>query len=150
MIYLSILILTFSGVCKALMDLSSEGNLPWKNIYFHKTKSWTNKWKTNTGNDNTPKKPIKAIKGDNWWYLGILKPNYKENFPFSSTILVFTTDFWHLIQWCYLKLVVIGIVMYDIQYPTYTIIRIPVIDIIILSTIMLVPFQLTYSYFKKK
>lgn len=46
-------------------------------------------------------KPLKVVKDrfTCWWYFGLIKPKYKERFPFSTTILVFMTDSWHFYKW---------------------------------------------------
>ena len=78
---ISVIILSFiSGICKAIVDLSEEGNLKFKNEkYWIKAKSWVRKWKRDK-NDN----PI------------LVEGNKVEKFKFSSTILVMITDAWHL------------------------------------------------------
>jgi hypothetical protein len=48
--------------------------------------SWKNKYKTPL----TPFKPK--------WYYPFLAPKLEERFPFSSTMLVFLTDAWHLLK----------------------------------------------------
>ena len=133
----AIILLVLGGITKAFMDLSSEGNLPFKGYYWSKSDSWKSKWKT------THTRLVTATKGDNWWYLGIIKPRYKERFPFSSTILVFVTDFWHLSQFFFLKFILLGAFLFE---PITDII---VIDFIIVYVSMTVPFELTYSFIKK-
>jgi len=87
-------LLFLAGVADALRDLSAEGSnfLPTR---FHKSKSWVNKWKRVPSEyfgvpaflvPNT--KPL-------WYYLWLYNPEYKEAFPYSSTFLIFGTDFWH-------------------------------------------------------
>lgn len=134
---LSIILLVLAGITKAFMDLSSESNLPFKGSYFSKGISWKNKWKLKDS------KLILAIKGDNWWYLGIIKPKYKEKFPFSSTILVSLTDFWHLSQSLFLKFLVLGVYLFQ---PIYN----PQVDFIIVFCSILIPFELAHSSFKNK
>lgn len=58
--------------------------------YWWGNNSWKNKWALDfQGN------PIK-INAQHWYYFGWYKTDYVEKFPFSSSILVFTTDGWHL------------------------------------------------------
>lgn len=89
-----ITLLFFAGLFDALRDLSAEAHssLPRK---WHKGYSWVNKWKRVPSEyfgvpaflvPNT--KPL-------WYYLWLYNPQYKEAFPYSSTLLVFLTDFWH-------------------------------------------------------
>lgn len=74
-----------SGIFNGRMDHIKEFQLD-KN-------SWTNKWKLNSVGQT-----YKYV--DRWYYFGLHKPEYVEAFPYSSTILVFTTDSWHLNKWC--------------------------------------------------
>jgi hypothetical protein len=71
LIILSIVFAILSGISKAIMDLSEEGKLKGNPIFWHKSKSWQNKWKN----------------GDKM--LG-------EKFWLSSTFFVAQTDAWHL------------------------------------------------------
>jgi len=41
--------------------------------------------------------------GREWWYLKLYKPEFPEKFPFSTTLLVFLTDRWHLSQFIMLR-----------------------------------------------
>ena len=133
-----------SGMCKSLMDLSSEGNLNTKDEYYIKSKSWKHKWKLDSTNE-----PIVATKTDNKCYLGIKRPQYVERFPFSSTILVSFTDFWHLIQHLFLSTLVIGGILYEpLEIDNY-ILMIFVNYVIVLSS-LLIPFELLYAFLKKR
>ncbi|NDC95280.1 hypothetical protein EB077_08245, partial [bacterium] len=38
-----------------------------------------------------------------WWYFGLYEPKFPEKFPFSSTLLVFITDKWHMSQFIMLR-----------------------------------------------
>jgi hypothetical protein len=134
----AIFILILSGLSKSFLDLSSEGNLPFKGDYFNKQKSWKFKWKIKDG------ELIPATKGDNWWYFGIIKPRYKEKFIFSSTLLVYTTDFWHLAQFVFLKTLIIGVYYYQ------PITNYQIIDLVVVFTCVLVPFELLYTFLKHK
>jgi hypothetical protein len=138
MLFVSLLLLALGGISKSFMDLSSENNMPLKGYYWNKSESWKSKWKTHNGH-----MPVLAEKGDNWWYLRIINPRYKEKFPFSSTALVFATDFWHLSQGFFLKFVILGVYLFP---PVVN----PYIDIILVYVSMLIPFELTYSFFKNK
>lgn len=63
---------------------------------------WKSKWKlTDEGNLilNTSKK---------WYHFG-LNPKYIEAFPYSSTLLVFLTDVWHMSQFLMLRCFYIAI-----------------------------------------
>lgn len=70
-IILTIVFSIVSGFSKAICDLSEEGKLKGDSSYWHKNKSWKNKWK------NGDKKQ-------------------GEKFLGSSTIFVLFTDAWHL------------------------------------------------------
>jgi hypothetical protein len=71
LIILSIMFAILSGISKAIMDLSEEGKIKGNPIFWHKNKSWQNKWKN----------------GDKM--LG-------EKFWLSSIFFVAQTDAWHL------------------------------------------------------
>lgn len=141
---LTFFFIVLGGITKALMDLSSEGNLGWKPFwFFHKADSWKAKWKLQNGI-----MPIKAEKGDNWWYLGIIKPRYKERFPFSSTAFVFTTDFWHLSQGFFLKFILLGVYIYKPMFGELWYQK--TLEFWMLYAIMLIPFELTYTWLKNR
>jgi hypothetical protein len=79
-----ILLLIIAGLAKAWSDALSDEEI--------KENDWHNKYDfTKPGEFN------------HWWYFGLYKPKYPEKFPFSSTILVFITDRWHLSQFIMLR-----------------------------------------------
>ncbi len=84
-----------SAIAKAFMDISSKDGFD--NHFWNKTESWHNKYHM----------PLE--KKSHWYYFGIIKPIYKESFPFSSTALVFLTDGWHLLQFISLNTIIIAI-----------------------------------------
>tara|TARA_R110000737_G_scaffold349541_1_gene385988 strand:+ start:303 stop:728 length:426 start_codon:yes stop_codon:yes gene_type:complete len=135
---IAIILLALGGISKAFMDLCSVGMLPWKGYYWSKSESWRSKWETHNH------MPVLSIKGDNWWYLGIIKLQYKEKYPFSSTILVFATDFWHLSQFFFLKFIIVG------AYLAEPITGYQIVDLSILYVSMLIPFELTHNFIKNK
>ena len=71
LIILSIVFAVLSGICKAVMDLSEESKIKGNPLFWHKNKSWQNKWKNG---DKT--------QGEKFWL--------------SSTFFVAQTDAWHL------------------------------------------------------
>lgn len=71
LIILSVVFSILSGICKAVMDLSEESKIKGNPLFWHKNKSWQNKWK------NGDKK-----QGEKFWL--------------SSTFFVAQTDAWHL------------------------------------------------------
>lgn len=71
LIILSVLLAISSGIFNAVTDLSSEGKLKGNKYYWNKNYSWQNKWQNGNKSEG-------------------------ERFKFSSTILVFITDAWHL------------------------------------------------------
>lgn len=76
-----IIILILAGFFKALQDNEvRKGRV---------NKTWKNKWALQGMQVTIKYKPV-------WYYFGIYKPAFKERFPFSSTILVWVTDKWHL------------------------------------------------------
>lgn len=81
--------------------------------WFNPNKSWMYKWKTSAD------VRIVCTKSP-WYYLGLYKPDYVEKFPYSSTVLVFTTDGWHGLKWltftCYEVLIVL---LFDEVFHVY-------------------------------
>ena len=71
LIILSVVFAILSGISKAVMDLSEESKIKGNPLFWHKNKSWQNKWK------NGDKK-----QGEKFWL--------------SSTFFVAQTDAWHL------------------------------------------------------
>ena len=71
LIILSVVFSILSGISKAVMDLSEESKIKGNPLFWHKNKSWQNKWK------NGDKK-----QGERFWL--------------SSTFFVAQTDAWHL------------------------------------------------------
>ena len=71
LIILSVVFSILSGICKAVMDLSEESKIKGNPLFWHKNKSWQNKWKN----------------GDK---------SQGEKFFGSSRWFVLFTDAWHL------------------------------------------------------
>ena len=71
LIILSVVFSILSGISKAVMDLSEESKIKGNPLFWHKNKSWQNKWKNG---DKT--------QGEKFWL--------------SSTFFVAQTDAWHL------------------------------------------------------
>ena len=71
LIILSVVFAILSGISKAVMDLSEESKIKGNPLFWHKNKSWQNKWKN----------------GDK---------SQGEKFWLSSTFFVAQTDAWHL------------------------------------------------------
>jgi hypothetical protein len=97
---ISIILLVIAFKSKALMDLSGADKF--KGEDYNKNRSYTsdNKWLL-------PYTPgIRSI-----WYLWLYKPKYREAFPYSSTALVFLTDYWHKMQFYFLNTTFIGNVL---------------------------------------
>jgi hypothetical protein len=78
MITLILLLVVAAGVFKGKMDALADEEM--------KVADWQRKY------DFT-----KDFKW-HWWYLWFHRPAFPEKFPFSSTILVFLTDRWHMNQ----------------------------------------------------
>lgn len=85
-------------------DLCVRGRFFISRPFFNSTYSWKNKWKlkevTLLDKDFMPTKEHIVEKNNDrlWYYLWLYRPEYKEAFPYSSTILVWLTDGEHLFQ----------------------------------------------------
>lgn len=75
--------------------------------------------------------PVKNEGYNHWWYFGLHKPEYVEKFPYSSTLLVFLTDKWHLYNFFQYRLTHIAIVLFipiDFWYKILLLFVLPVIQ----------------------
>lgn len=88
---LEFFLVAIAGVANAFLDTSALNNF--KNKWLNKGQTAKSKWLTVGSNNNKVRN-----KHYPWYYLGIYKPEFKEQFPYSSTILVWATDPWHLFQ----------------------------------------------------
>ena len=87
-------------------------------LQFSEIDSWRNKWKNGNKSEG-------------------------EKFPFSSTILVFLTDRWHLAQSLFLWCVFVLIVTYKSYFNWW-------IDLIIMRVMFGVLFEMFYRYFRRR
>ena len=94
-------------------------------------KSWVFKW-------CYPLQPSEK----KWYYFGVF-PLHKERFPYSSTILVWTTDAWHLFKALMLGCIMTGIV-------NYSVIIHPFIDFILLYCTFTFAFEIFFSYLLRR
>lgn len=125
MIWLSLFFLALAGVSKGFLDSIADSGV--------KNEEWRNKY------DFTKKK-------NHWWYLGLYKPKYSEKFPFSTTVLVFLTDKWHRAQFFMLRFFYLSIAV----FTSHTIMGILMMGFIVLPIILNFPFELTYSFLRRK
>jgi len=72
-----------------------NGRMDYIKLHQLDSESWKNKWEwIIINNVEVQQSYVKR-----WYYFGLFAPKYKEMFPYSSTILVFLTDEWHLRKW---------------------------------------------------
>ena len=76
------------------MDVSDKDGFD--TTFWNKSYSWTLKYAKNYLFCIEYKNNLPAY--SHWYYFGLYYPEYKERFPFSSTVFVFVTDGWHLMQ----------------------------------------------------
>lgn len=112
---ISLILVTLAGVVKAFMDAAAHGKIKGSD-WWNEDLSWNNKWK------NGDKKQGEAFIG-------------------SSTVFVFLTSGWHLLQFVFLNLIISALVLYK-----------PIVgsvwDFLILSAALRIPFQIIYGRFK--
>jgi len=116
MLMVSLILVACAGVFNALMDNSAEGNL--KNDKWNKDSSWMNKWS--------------GYSTQHGW---------QERFPGSSTVFVWTTDFWHFTQFMYNNCWQVALAIH-LPYP--------VVAFIVIKIIYSGIFELLYRYIKNK
>jgi hypothetical protein len=96
---LSLLFLSLAIGCYTLSQLHQHGRLKWvtKGHGFFGENSYLRKYK----NGHADKSKFQVMVPLDNWYYNLFKVKYREAFPLSSTILVFTTDFYHLAQFMF-------------------------------------------------
>jgi hypothetical protein len=125
-----------AGYFNGWMDYIKKFNLD--------SESWENKWKWFPvfPGDRYTKTRDPYVK--RWYYFGLHSPEFKEAFPFSSTILVFLTDEWHGYKWkmflCY-EIVLSYMVVHYENISLWWIIA----GVLILKTIRGIGFTLKYD-----
>lgn len=130
------ILLMIAGALNAVMDrlaFTFKSSI-FKNLnpYFWDVRqSWKNQWK----------QPLQPPYSD-WYYFGFYKPRYQENYPFSSTFLVWTTDAWHLT-----KTLMLGLMM--VATTTYKPMFAPGVDVFLMYSAFTVAFTYFYEYILK-
>jgi hypothetical protein len=99
---IEVFLITIAAIAGAFLDASAINSF--KRKWLNKGQTAKAKWDTvGTNNDKIRNKTYP------WYYLGLYKPQFKERFPFSSTILVWMTDPWHWFQMIMLSALELGI-----------------------------------------
>ena len=124
---ITIILLIIAFYSKGKMDKSSDGKFEDK--YKNKDKSWGNKYFS----------PLNRYQ-KKWYYFGFVKPAYKERFPFSSTLFVFTTDYWHRMQFLFLNSWMVALSINIGSNYIYSI-----ISFIIIRLVYLLAFNISYE-----
>lgn len=100
--------------------------------FWNPLKSWQNKWAS----------PFPQPYIPYWYYFGVF-PKYKEKFPYSSTILVWVTDAWHVFKALMLLCIMTAIVSYSVVFN-------PIIDLILLYITFTFVFTIFFDYIFRK
>jgi len=122
---LILLLIVAAGVLKGKMDALADEEM--------KTRDWHRKY------DFT-----KEFKW-HWWYLWLHRPSFPEKFPFSSTILVFLTDRWHMNQFFMQRCLFLAIGL----LITSKILLSIFVAFFLFPVIMGVPFEAVYTWYRK-
>jgi hypothetical protein len=133
---ITLILLAIAGVFNAIYEIlfTSYKYSVFSNLdpqYWDPKTSWKYKWKY-------PLRPA-PVK----WYYFVFQPRYKERFPYSSTILVWLTDAWHLF-----KALMLGCLMGAIVF--YTPIIHPLLDFVIFYITFTFTFTIFYEYILRK
>ena len=94
-IVICIVLLIVSAYAKGLMDISGMDGFGVDNIK-NRSDSWRLKYATDEHGWLKPY--LKKWYHPRWW-----TPKFEEKFPFSTTIFVFLTDYWHFTQFIFLN-----------------------------------------------
>lgn len=103
MIWYQYIFLALSVAAYSISQLQQHGHLRWRtnSWSFWGEDSWQNKYKRH---DHT----FIMVTNQNWYYRLFDIP-YIEKFPLSATALVYLTDGYHFMQFCFKILLAIGI-----------------------------------------
>jgi len=126
MVLLIVFLLILAGCFKGKSDALTDTDI--------KKQEWKNKYN------------LSKFRDKHWWYFKLYTPKLPEKFPFSSTILVFLTDRWHLAQLIMLRCfyLIISILI------SANIITMLILTFIIFPIIVGVSFEVSYSFYLKK
>lgn len=95
------------GAVKGFADLSAEGRM--SNPLKNKANGWLSKWELDKDG-----KQIVATKRP-WYYIKGFEPKFVEAFPYSSTMWVFVTDFWHFMNYLRTMTVMLMVSLADLS-----------------------------------
>lgn len=125
MVTLILLLVVAAGIFKGRMDALADEEM--KTIDWHRKYDFTREHRCH------------------WWYLGIINPRFPEKFPFSSTLLVFLTDRWHMNQFFMQRCLFLAIGL----LITPKIILSIFVAFVLFPIIMGVPFESVYTWYRK-
>lgn len=122
LIILSVVFSILSGLFKAVCDLSEEGNIKGNPLFWHKNKSWQNKWK------NGDKKQGEKFFGSSRWFVLFTDAWHLFGLLFRLSFIVTYTSIGMLanVSYSYLFGVLVAYVIFAISFHifyTYKIIK---------------------------
>lgn len=122
LIILSVVFSILSGLFKAICDLSEEGNIKGNPLFWHKNKSWQNKWK------NGDKKQGEKFFGSSRWFVLFTDAWHLFGLLFRLSFIVTYTSMGMLanVSYSYLFGVLVAYVIFAISFHifyTYKIIK---------------------------
>lgn len=122
LIILSVVFSILSGLFKAVCDLSEEGNIKGNPLFWHKNKSWQNKWK------NGDKKQGEKFFGSSRWFVLFTDAWHLFGLLFRLSFIVTYTSIGMLanVSYFYLFGVLVAYVIFAISFHifyTYKIIK---------------------------
>jgi len=121
---LILLLIVLAGVFKGRMDALADEEM--KTFDWHRKYDFTKEYTCH------------------WWYLGLIKPMFPEKFPFSSTLLVFLTDRWHMNQFFMQRCLFLAI---GLAITPKFILSI-FVAFVLFPIIMGVPFESVYTWYR--
>jgi len=125
LILISTILLLASFVFKALMDVSGANLFTGDLKHLNREDSWEGKYKKDRYGVLIPytKK---------WWHFNLYIPAYEEKFPYSSTMFVALTDYWHFTQFMFLNCTFIAFCIH-FEHPILTFIFVRILYAIIFN-----------------
>ena len=130
---ISLILIALAGALNATYEILfvNFNQSIFKNLnpeYWDPNKSWVYKWAS----------PFPQKAESRWYYFGYL-PRYKERFPYSSTVLVFLTDAWHLFKSLMLGCIMLAVVNHSVIVSSF-------IDFILLYVSFTFTFTMFFDY----
>ena len=111
MMWIKLIFVIIAAACWGIMSKYLFHGRSDKPYSFWGKESWKRKYKKYEYDPSVGFKGYNLIAAPDTPYYRFFKIKYKEKFPWSSTLLVFITDGFHLAQWFMIKFIIAAITL---------------------------------------